>query len=149
MSQSQSQGKLYIVGIGPGSVDHLTKKAEKVLIESEYVIGNGTYIDQIAGVVKDAEIIRSGTDISLVTYGSCVRIAREAADQLNEFGISVEIIDVQCLIPFDLPATILESVRKTGRVVFFDEDVPGGATAYMMQKVLEEYVKYLIGDSSG
>ena len=84
------------------------------------------------------EIIREGKHVSLVTYGSCVRIGQQAAEQLAEFGIGVELIDVQTLLPFDLDGRILESVRKTGRVVFFDEDVPGGATAYMMQKVLEE-----------
>ncbi|MFC2081171.1 thiamine pyrophosphate-dependent enzyme [Bacteroidota bacterium] len=94
------------------------------------------------------EIILSGTDITLVTYGSCVRIAREASAQLKDFNINVELIDVQSLIPFDLPDTILESVRKTGRVVFFDEDVPGGATAYMMQKVLEEEGGYKHLDSA-
>jgi 2-oxoisovalerate dehydrogenase E1 component len=94
------------------------------------------------------EIIRPGRDITLATYGSCVRIAREAAQQLEEFDIDVELIDVQTLIPFDLPGIILESVRKTGRVVFFDEDVPGGATAYMMQKVLEEHGGYVHLDSA-
>jgi pyruvate/2-oxoglutarate/acetoin dehydrogenase E1 component len=94
------------------------------------------------------EIIRTGRDITLVTYGSCVRIGREAAEQLEDFDVEVELIDVQCLIPFDLPHTILESVRKTGRVVFFDEDVPGGATAYMMQKVLEEQGGFRHLDSS-
>ncbi len=84
------------------------------------------------------EVLREGRDITVVTYGSCVRIAREAAGRLQEFDISVELIDVQTLIPFDLTGTILESLKKTSRVLFFDEDVPGGATAYMMQKVLEE-----------
>jgi pyruvate/2-oxoglutarate/acetoin dehydrogenase E1 component len=88
------------------------------------------------------EVIRIGKDITLVTYGSCVRIAEEAAAQLVEFNIEAEVIDVQTLIPFDLPHSILESVKKTGKVVFFDEDVPGGATAYMMQKVLEEQGAY-------
>ncbi len=88
------------------------------------------------------EVIRTGKDITLVTYGSCVRIAEEAAAQLVDFNIDAEVIDVQTLIPFDLPHIILESVRKTGKVVFFDEDVPGGATAYMMQKVLEEEGAY-------
>ncbi len=88
------------------------------------------------------EIIRPGRDITLATYGSCVRIAREASDQLAEFDVDVELIDIQTLIPFDLPGMILESLKKTGRVVFFDEDVPGGATAYMMQKVLEEQGGY-------
>jgi pyruvate/2-oxoglutarate/acetoin dehydrogenase E1 component len=84
------------------------------------------------------EILSEGTDVTLVTYGSCVRIAQEAVEQLYEFGISVELIDVQTLLPFDLPNMVLESVKKTNRVAFFDEDVPGGATAFMMQKVLEE-----------
>ncbi len=84
------------------------------------------------------EILREGHDITLVTYGSCVRIAQEAAGRLQDFDISVELIDVQTLIPFDLEGIILQSVKKTNRVLFFDEDVPGGATAYMMQKVLEE-----------
>jgi len=83
------------------------------------------------------EILKEGQDITLVTYGSCVRIAREAADQLMEFSIDVELIDVQSLIPFDIGNTIVESIKKTNKVVFFDEDVPGGATSYMMQKVIE------------
>ncbi len=94
------------------------------------------------------DIIRSGRDITLVTYGSCVRIAWEAAGQLEQFNIDVELIDVQTLIPFDLPGSILGSLKKTGRVVFFDEDVPGGATAYMMQKVLEEQGAYKHLDSA-
>ncbi len=84
------------------------------------------------------EVLNEGNDLTLVTYGSCVRIASEAVERLEEFGISVELIDVQTLIPFDLPGIILESLKKTSRILFFDEDVPGGATAYMMQKVLEE-----------
>lgn len=93
------------------------------------------------------EILREGTDVTLVTYGSCVRIAEEAVEQLYEFGISVELIDVQTLLPFDLPNVVVESIKKTSRVVFFDEDVPGGATAYMMQKVLEERGGYQYLDS--
>ncbi len=84
------------------------------------------------------EIIKHGTDVTLVTYGSCVRIAEEAAAQLQDFGIDVELIDVQSLLPFDIHHTIAESLKKTNKIVFFDEDVPGGATAFMMQKVLEE-----------
>jgi len=84
------------------------------------------------------EILEEGTDLTLVTYGSCVRIAQDASRQLREFGISVELIDVQTLLPFDLEEVIAISVKKTNKVLFFDEDVPGGATAYMMQKVLEE-----------
>lgn len=85
-----------------------------------------------------AEILNEGTDITLVTYGSCVRIAETAVQQLSEFNISVELIDVQTLLPFDLDGTIGKSVRKTNKVLFFDEDVPGGATAFMMKSVLED-----------
>jgi pyruvate/2-oxoglutarate/acetoin dehydrogenase E1 component len=86
----------------------------------------------------EPEILTEGTDVTLVTYGSCVKIALEAVAQLKEFGISVELIDIQTLLPFDLHHTILKSVQKTHKIVFFDEDVPGGASAFMMQKVLEE-----------
>ena len=88
------------------------------------------------------EVIVEGKDITVVTYGACVRIAEKAAEQLAEFDIHVELIDVQTLLPFDLEHMIMESVKKTGRMLFFDEDVPGGATAYMMQKVLEEQKAY-------
>jgi 2-oxoisovalerate dehydrogenase E1 component len=93
------------------------------------------------------EVLRPGTDVTLVTYGSCVRIAEDAADQLKGFGISCELIDVQSLIPFDVNHDIVKSLRKTNKIVFFDEDVPGGATAYMMQKVLEEQNGYLYLDA--
>jgi pyruvate/2-oxoglutarate/acetoin dehydrogenase E1 component len=93
------------------------------------------------------ELLTEGRDITVVTYGSCVRIARKAAEQLAEFDILVELIDVQTLLPFDLEHRIAESVKKTGRVLFFDEDVPGGATAYMMQKVLEEQKAYFYLDA--
>jgi pyruvate/2-oxoglutarate/acetoin dehydrogenase E1 component len=84
------------------------------------------------------EILRKGSDLTLVTYGSCVRIAEEAVEQLADFNIDVELIDVQTLIPFDINHHIVESLRKTNKIIFFDEDVPGGATAYMMQIVMEE-----------
>lgn len=93
------------------------------------------------------EILMAGEDITIVTYGSCVRIALEAASQLKDFGINAEIIDVQTLLPFDLPGIIVGSLKKTGRIIFFDEDVPGGATAYMMQKVLEEHRAFVYLDS--
>ena len=93
------------------------------------------------------EILNEGKDVTLVTYGSCVRIAEDAVEQLKEFDISVELIDVQTLLPFDRKHIIAESIKKTSRVVFFDEDVPGGATAYMMQKVLEDQSAYYYLDS--
>ena len=85
------------------------------------------------------EIREQGTDVTLVTYGSCVRIAQDAVKQLKEFDISVELIDVQTLIPFDIHGIIYDSLKKTNKILFFDEDVPGGATTYMMQKVLEAH----------
>lgn len=88
--------------------------------------------------VGTPEILNEGSDVTLVTYGSCVRIAQDAAAQLHDFNISVELIDVQSLEPFDINHLIAASLKKTNKIVFFDEDVPGGATAYMMQKVLEE-----------
>jgi len=84
------------------------------------------------------EVLREGSDVTVVTYGSMCRIVMEAAVQLEEVGISVEVIDVQTLLPFDIHHTILESVKKTNKILFTDEDVPGGATAFMLQKVLEE-----------
>ncbi len=84
------------------------------------------------------EVLHEGTDVTIVTYGSCVAIAQKALEHLKAFNISAELIDVQSLLPFDLPHTIAKSIQKTNKVLFFDEDVPGGATAFMMQKVLEE-----------
>jgi len=84
------------------------------------------------------ETIRSGGDVTIVTYGSMCRIVMDAAEHLNEYGIDCEVIDVQTLLPFDRLHHIVASVKKTSRLVFADEDVSGGATAYMMQKVLQE-----------
>jgi pyruvate/2-oxoglutarate/acetoin dehydrogenase E1 component len=94
------------------------------------------------------EIMFEGKDITVLTYGACVRIAEKAGEQLWEFDIHMELIDVQTLLPFDLNHSIVESVKKTGRILFFDEDVPGGATAYMMQKVLEEQKAYFYLDAA-
>lgn len=84
------------------------------------------------------EIICEGTDITLICYGSMVRMVEEASKQLAEAGISAEVIDVQTLLPFDRKHSIVESLKKTNKVVFIDEDVPGGASAFMMEKVLVE-----------
>ena len=94
------------------------------------------------------EILQQGDDVTLVTYGSCVRIAQDAVNQLKDYNISVELIDVQSLLPFDINNTIVESLKKTNKIVFFDEDVPGGATAFMMQKVLEEQQGYKYLDAN-
>ena len=83
------------------------------------------------------EILQEGTDITLVTYGSCVRVALEAMHLLHDHDVSVELIDVQTLLPFDLEHIIVHSLRKTNAILFLDEDVPGGGSAYMMQQVLD------------
>lgn len=83
------------------------------------------------------EIVRSGKDVTVVTYGALVRIALEAAEKLSAVGIDCEVIDIQSLLPFDINGMIVESLKKTSRVLFLDEDMPGGATAYMLQQVLE------------
>ncbi|MGB3466892.1 MAG: thiamine pyrophosphate-dependent enzyme [Cyclobacteriaceae bacterium] len=93
------------------------------------------------------EILAEGSDITLVTYGSTCRIVVEAARQLEQLGISAEVIDVQSLIPFDTSGMIVASLAKTNRIAFIDEDVPGGATAYILQKVLEENGGYRLLDS--
>jgi pyruvate/2-oxoglutarate/acetoin dehydrogenase E1 component len=83
------------------------------------------------------EVIRAGNDVTLVTYGACCAIAEEAAALLSRIGIEVEIIDVRTLLPFDRHGSIVESLKKTSRVLFVDEDSPGGGTAYMLQQTLE------------
>jgi pyruvate/2-oxoglutarate/acetoin dehydrogenase E1 component/TPP-dependent pyruvate/acetoin dehydrogenase alpha subunit len=93
------------------------------------------------------EVLIKGNDITIVTYGSMCRIVSEAALQLSQIGISCEVIDVRTLLPFDKNGIILESIKKTNRVVFADEDVSGGASAYMMQSVLENQDAYFHLDS--
>jgi pyruvate/2-oxoglutarate/acetoin dehydrogenase E1 component len=93
------------------------------------------------------ETLREGSDVTVVTYGSMCRIVMEAASDLEKVGVSCEVIDVQTLLPFDIHHKIADSVRKTNRVVFADEDVPGGATGFMMQKVVEEQGAYQFLDS--
>ena len=88
------------------------------------------------------EILRPGRDVTIVTYGACCRIVMEAAQELEKVGINAEVIDVQSLLPFDIHGMILDSLKKTNRIVFVDEDVPGGTTAYMMQEVLEKQGGY-------
>jgi pyruvate/2-oxoglutarate/acetoin dehydrogenase E1 component/TPP-dependent pyruvate/acetoin dehydrogenase alpha subunit len=94
------------------------------------------------------EVLREGGDVTVVTYGACCRVALDAAERLAQVGIEVEVVDVQTLLPFDLAGRVLDSLRKTNRIVFMDEDVPGGATAYMMQQVLEVQGGYAWLDSA-
>jgi pyruvate/2-oxoglutarate/acetoin dehydrogenase E1 component/TPP-dependent pyruvate/acetoin dehydrogenase alpha subunit len=94
------------------------------------------------------ETLKEGKDLTIVTYGSMCRIVMEAAAQLEEIGISAEIIDVQSLLPFDINHKIIESIKKTNRVIFADEDVPGGGSAFMMQQVIDEQNAYRWLDSA-
>lgn len=94
------------------------------------------------------DVIREGTDITVVSYGSTLRIVQDAAERLQQLDISCEIIDVQTLLPFDIHHLILASLKKTSRIVFVDEDVPGGAAAYMLNKVLEEQKAFQWLDAS-
>jgi len=94
------------------------------------------------------EILTEGTDVTLVTYGSSVRIAQEAIKHLDKYGVSIELIDLQTLIPFDVHNSLVESVKKTSRLVVLDEDVPGGASAYILQKIVEGQGAYRFLDSS-
>ncbi|MBS1562273.1 MAG: transketolase [Bacteroidetes bacterium] len=93
------------------------------------------------------EVIREGTDVTVVTYGASCRVALEAATLLERVGASIEVVDVQTLLPFDTSGIIQSSLQKTGRVLFLDEDVPGGATSYMMQHVLERQGGWSLLDS--
>ncbi len=94
-------------------------------------------LDTFAVPLGEPEILHHGKDVTLVTYGSCVRVAQEAMMMLEKLDVSVELIDVQTLLPFDVNNVIGESLKKTNRLVLLDEDIPGGATAFMLQKILD------------
>lgn len=104
-------------------------------------------LDEFQLALGEPEILNEGTDVTIVTYGSTCRIVSEAANQLEREGISCEVIDAQTLIPFDRPQTILESLKKTNRLVVVDEDVEGGASAFILQQVLERDNGYFHLDS--
>ncbi len=93
------------------------------------------------------EVLEKGEDLTLVTYGACVNEALKAVKYLENLNISIELIDVQTLMPFDLEKIIVHSIKKTNRVIFLDEDVPGGTTAYMLQEVLDHQNAYEYLDS--
>ena len=93
------------------------------------------------------ETLKKGSDITLVSYGSTLRLVEQAANELLEIGISCEIIDVQSLLPFDLNGDIAKSVAKTNRLLVIDEDVPGGASAYILQQVIDVQDAYQYLDS--
>jgi pyruvate/2-oxoglutarate/acetoin dehydrogenase E1 component/TPP-dependent pyruvate/acetoin dehydrogenase alpha subunit len=104
-------------------------------------------VGEICIPLGQPEIIREGSDLTIVTYGSMCRIVMEAASQLQSSDIDVEVIDVQTLLPFDINSSIVESIKKTNRVIFADEDMPGSASAYMMQQVVEKQNAYRWLDS--
>ncbi|MET0571592.1 MAG: transketolase C-terminal domain-containing protein, partial [Pedobacter agri] len=89
-----------------------------------------------------AEVVEEGTDITVVSYGSNLRVVQEAAEELLLMGISIEIVDPQTLLPFDTTAVCVASLAKTSKLRVVDEDVPGGASAYILQKILEEQKGY-------
>ncbi|HLP27842.1 MAG TPA: transketolase C-terminal domain-containing protein, partial [Candidatus Didemnitutus sp.] len=104
----------------------------------------GTYTVEI-GV---PETLKQGTDVTLVTYGATVRVALEAATTLESLGVSVEVVDVQTLLPFDRHSVIVESLKKTNRLLVVDEDVPGGTSAYILREILEVQNGYQWLDSA-
>ena len=94
-----------------------------------------------------AEIIKEGGDITVVSYGSTLRLVGEAAEELENFGIAIEVIDIQTLLPFDLDKLAAKSLQKTNKLLVVDEDVPGGASAFILQQILEEQKGYYLLDS--
>ncbi len=107
-----------------------------------------TNINEFRLPIGVPEILREGMDVTIVTYGSMCRVVMDAANDLEAAGISCEVIDAQTLLPFDIHHAILQSVKKTNRVVFADEDIPGGATAFMMQQILEVQKGYAYLDAA-
>ncbi|MBO9618181.1 MAG: transketolase [Niabella sp.] len=99
-------------------------------------------LDTMTVALGVPEILHPGTDITIVSYGSTLRVVQEAIKIVEPLGVSCELIDVQTLLPFDIHHSILHSLKKTNRIVFIDEDVPGGATAFMLTKVIEEQGGY-------
>jgi pyruvate/2-oxoglutarate/acetoin dehydrogenase E1 component len=98
--------------------------------------------------IGQIEILKSGTDITLVSYGSTLRIVEQAAKELLEVGIDAEVIDARSLLPFDVDQQVLESVKKTNRLLVIDEDVPGGCSAYLMREITEKQGGYAYLDSA-
>lgn len=105
-------------------------------------------LDSFKVALGEVEVLRKGTDITVVSYGSMLRIVEDAANRLEQLGIHIEVIDVQTLLPFDLKSGILESLKKTSRILFVDEDVPGGAAGYMFNIVMEQQGGYRWLDAS-
>lgn len=105
-------------------------------------------LSEIRTPIGVVETVKEGSDITLVSYGSTLRIVEQVAKELMEVGIDAEVIDVQSLIPFDLNHDIVKSVAKTNRLLVIDEDVPGGASAYILQEIVEKQGAYEFLDSA-
>ncbi len=98
--------------------------------------------------IGEVETLKEGTDITLLSYGSTLRIVQKVATELLEVGIDAEVIDAQSLLPFDLEHNVVKSLKKTNRLLIIDEDVPGGCSAYLMQEILEKQGGYTFLDSA-
>jgi pyruvate/2-oxoglutarate/acetoin dehydrogenase E1 component/TPP-dependent pyruvate/acetoin dehydrogenase alpha subunit len=107
-----------------------------------------TNLGELKTPIGVVETIKSGSDITLVSYGSTLRLVEQAAKELENYGISAEIIDIQSLLPFDMNHDIVKSIIKTNRLLVIDEDVPGGASAYILQEILEVQKGYQYLDSA-
>jgi 2-oxoisovalerate dehydrogenase E1 component len=94
------------------------------------------------------EVVLEGSDITIVSYGSTFNLCVQAAAELEALGISAELIDVQTLLPFDMNHVIGDSINKTSRVIFIDEDVPGGASAFMLDQVVNTQASFFKLDSA-
>ncbi len=105
-------------------------------------------LGEICTPIGVVEIVKEGTDITLLSYGSTLRIVQNTAQELKEVGIDAEVIDAQSLLPFDLTNTVLNSIKKTSRLLVIDEDVPGGCAAYLMQDIIERQGAYKYLDSA-
>ena len=105
-------------------------------------------LGELCTPVGKVEVVKEGSDITLLSYGSTFRIVMHTAQELQEVGIDAEVIDAQSLLPFDLEHRVVESLKKTNRLLVVDEDVPGGCAAYLMQKILEEQGGYRYLDSA-
>jgi pyruvate/2-oxoglutarate/acetoin dehydrogenase E1 component/TPP-dependent pyruvate/acetoin dehydrogenase alpha subunit len=107
-----------------------------------------TNLGELRTPIGVVETIREGADITVVSYGSTLRIVEQAAKELQEVDIDIEIIDAQSLLPFDINSDVVKSVQKTNRLLVVDEDVPGGASAYLLQEIVEKQAAYQYLDSA-
>lgn len=107
-----------------------------------------TNLGELCTPIGVVETVKEGTDITLLSYGSTLRIVMDVAQELREVGIDAEVIDAQCLLPFDLTSDVLKSIKKTNRLLVIDEDVPGGCGAYLIQEITEKQGAYQYLDSA-